>query len=98
MKLLIPIAALLASFVLAGCQSSQEKQARIAQLQAEYKTANKQYNDDCITPAYGNGDAYFKGTKPTTATPQEEAAHNQKCAQELKQVTALEQQMTAASK
>jgi hypothetical protein len=98
MKPLIPIAALLTCLILAGCQGNQEKEAKLAQLQAEYKTVNKQYNDDCMAPAYGNGDAYFKGTKPKIATPQEEAAHNQKCAQELKQVTALEQQIAAASK
>jgi len=100
MKPLIPVAVLLACLALAGCQDNKEKQAELTQLQAEYKSTNKQYNDDCIAPNYGAAGAndYFKGAKPKTAKPQEEAAHKQKCDQELKQVTALEQQIAAASK
>jgi hypothetical protein len=40
----------------------------------------------------------LKGEAPKVPTPQEEAAHNQKCAQELQQVTALEQQIEALQK
>jgi hypothetical protein len=100
MKPLIPITALLAVLAVAGCQGNQDKRTNLTQLQAQYKSANKQYNDDCIAPNYGAAGAndYFKGAKPKVATPQEEAANKQKCDQELKQVTALEQQMTAASK
>jgi len=85
----------IACMSLTGCQG---KQAGLAQLNAEYKTDNQQYFDDCIAPAQGGTDTYFKGAKPKIATPQEEAAHNQKCAQELKNVTALEQQIAALSK
>jgi hypothetical protein len=82
---------------LIGCES---RQAKIAKLQAEYKPINTQYNNDCIAPAYGakGAEAYFKGATPKVPTPQEEAAHNQRCAQELRQVTALEQQIEALQK
>ena len=82
-------------FTLAGCQG---KQAQLTQLNAEYKTAHQQYVNDCIAPAQGGTDAYFKGTQPKVATPQEEAAHNQKCTQELQHVTTLEQQIAVMSK
>ena len=85
-----------ACFVLAGCQNGN--QAQLAQLNTQYKTANQQYHNDCIAPAQGGTDAYFKGTQPKVATPQEEATHNQKCAQELQQVKGLEQQIAALSK
>ena len=80
---------------LAGCQ---DKQAQLAQLNADYKTAHQQYVNDCIAPAQGGSDAYFKGTPPKVATPQEEAAHNQKCTQELQHLTTLEQQIAVISK
>ena len=82
---------------LAGCES---KQAKIDKLQAEYKPLNTQYNNDCIAPAFGamGAESYFKGTAPKVPMPQEEAEHNQKCAQELRQVTAIEQQINALSK
>lgn len=86
--------ACVACIVLSGCQG---KKARLAQLNAQYKTANRQYVNDCIAPNQGGTDSYFKSTKPKVASPQEEAAHNQKCAQELKQVTAIEQQIAALS-
>ena len=86
---------LVACFALAGCQG---KQVRLAQLNADYKTAHQQYVNDCIAPAQGGTDAYFKGEKPKVATPQEEAAHNQKCAQELQHVSTLEQQIAVISK
>ena len=85
------------SITLVGCES---KQAKIDKLQAQYKPLNAQYNKDCIAPAFGakGAESYFKGETPKVPTPQEEAAHNQKCAQELQQVTALEQQIEALQK
>ena len=85
------------SITLVGCES---KQAKIDKLQAQYKPLNTQYNKDCIAPAFGakGAESYFKGEKPKVPTPQEEAAHNQKCAQELQKVTALEQQIAAVQK
>jgi hypothetical protein len=82
---------------LAGCES---KQAKIDKLEVQYKPLNTQYNKDCIAPAFGakGAESYFKGEAPKVPTPQEEAAHNQKCAQELQQVTALEQQIEALQK
>jgi len=82
---------------LVGCES---KQAKIDKLQAQYKPLNTQYNKDCIAPAFGakGAGSYFKGEAPKVPTPQEEAAHNQKCSQELQQVTALEQQIEALQK
>ena len=82
---------------LAGCES---KQAKIDKLQAQYKPLNTQYNKDCIALAFGakGAESYLKGEAPKVPTPQEEAAHNQKCAQELQQVTALEQQIEALQK
>ncbi len=85
----------LSCIFLAGCQS---KQVRLAQLNTQYKTVNQQYFNDCIAPMQGDTDAYFKGTKPKVVPPQEVEAHNQKCAQELRQVTTLEQQMADLSK
>jgi hypothetical protein len=91
------IIALTALFAVTGCESRQHK---LDQLSAQYKVVNKQYNDDCVAPAYGakGADSYLKGTKPKVPTQQEEAAHNQKCAIELKQVTSVEQQIAALSK
>ena len=85
------------SIAIVGCES---KQAKIDKLQAQYKPLNTQYNKDCIAPAFGakGAESYFKGETPKVPTPQEEAAHNQKCAQELQQVTALEQQIEALQK
>lgn len=97
MKPTVISAALFASFLLAGCQN---RHAQLERLQAEYATANKQYNADCIAPAYGakGAEAYLKGTQPKVPTPQEEAAHNKRCDQELKQVTSLEQRIAALSR
>lgn len=89
------ILSLVTCFALVGCQG---KQVRLAQLNADYKTAHQQYVNDCIAPVQGGTDAYFKGTQPKVATPQEEATHNQKCAQELQHVTTLEQQIAVISK
>lgn len=86
---------LLACIALAGCES---KQAKLAALKAQYDPLNKKYFYDCIGSQQNDSDAYFKGTKPKTITPEQEAAHNQMCAQELKQVTDLEQQMQALQK
>ncbi len=88
------ILSLTTCLALAGCQS---KQAQLTQLNTDYKTAHQQYVNDCIAPAQGGTDAYFKGTQPKVATPQEEAAHNQKCTQELQHVTTLEQQIAVIS-
>ena len=89
--------ALVLSNMLVGCES---KQAKLSKLEAEYKPVDMQYNNDCVAPAYGakGAEAYFKGTTPKVPTPLEEADHNQKCAQELRQVTALEQQIAALQK
>jgi hypothetical protein len=81
--------------VLAGCQG---KQARLTQLNTQYKTVHQQYVNDCIAPMQGGTDAYFKDAKPKVASPQEEAAYNQKCAQELAQTKTLEQQIAVLSK
>ena len=91
------IITLTALFAVTGCESRQHK---LDQLNAQYKVVNKQYSDDCVAPAYGakGAESYFKGTKPKVPTPQEEAAHNQKCVLELKQVTAVEQQIAALPK
>jgi hypothetical protein len=82
--------------LLAGCES---KQAKISKLQDEYNKAHKQYTDDCVTPAYGaaGADAYFKGEKPKTPTPQQNAAQQQKCQQEAKLAGDLQNQLQAAS-
>ena len=50
MKPLMPIAALLACLILAGCQSGQEKQARITNLQKKYNDAHKKSENDCVAP------------------------------------------------
>jgi hypothetical protein len=91
------ILSILFSIALVGCESNQ---AKIDKLQAQYKPLNVQYNTDCVAPVYGakGADSYFKGTAPKVPTPQEEAAHNQKCAQELQQVTALEKQIEELQK
>lgn len=94
MKMIHVVSVLLMLLAVTGCES---KQAKLAALKAQYDPLNKQYYDECVDGAKG-ADAYFKGTHPKVPTPQEEAAHNQKCAQELKQVTALEQQMQALQK
>ena len=88
---------ILFGITLVGCES---KQAKIDKLEAQYKPLNMQYNKDCIAPAFGakGAESYLKGEAPKVPTPQEEAAHNQKCAQELQQVTALEQQIEALQK
>ena len=85
------------SIALVGCES---KQAKIDKLEVQYKPLNVQYNKDCIAPAFGakGAESYFKGEAPKVPSPQEEAAHNQKCAQELRQVTTLEQQIEALQK
>lgn len=93
----IILASILSCIALVGCES---KQAKIDKLQAQYQPLNTQYNNDCVAPAFGakGADSYFKGTAPKVPTPQEEAAHNQKCAQELQQVTALEKQIEELQK
>lgn len=90
------ILSILCCFVLTGCQSKQKK---VAQLQDEYNKAHKRYYDDCVAPAYGaaGADAYFKGTKPKTPTPEQEAAQQQKCAAKAKHAGDLQNQLQAAS-
>lgn len=97
MKSVILVVTLSACIIQIGCNDGAHKQAELAKLQEQYKIVNKQYNDDCVAPMYGakGAESYLKGEKAKVPTPQEEAAHNQKCAQELKQVTAIEQQMQA---
>ena len=92
MKTTIALTLFVSCLALAGCENKQ------AALQAEYKAANKQYYDDCIAPASGGTDAYFKGSKSKPLTPQEEAAHRTKCDQELKRTSDLQRQISAASK
>jgi hypothetical protein len=91
----IVIVSILSCTAFVGCES---KQAKIDKLQAQYKPLNAQYYNDCIESERGGTDAYFKGSKPKVVSPQEVEAHHQKCAQELRQVTAIEQQITALSK
>lgn len=81
--------------LLVGCKNNK---VQLAQLNAQYKIVNQQYFNDCIAPAQGGTDVYFKGEKPKVATPQEEATHNKKCALELQNVKALEQQIATLSK
>jgi hypothetical protein len=97
MKPVVLVVTLFACIIQVGCNGHAQKQAELAKLEEQYKIVNKQYNDDCVVPMYGakGAESYLKGTKPKVPTPQEEAAHNQKCAQELKQVKAIEQQMQA---
>lgn len=81
----------------AGCEN---KQAKVDALKAQLDPLTKRYQADCIDPVMGmqGADTYFKGTQPKVPSPQEEAAHNQKCAQEASQIKALEQQMQAVQK
>jgi hypothetical protein len=79
--------ALLASI---GCES---KEAKLTELKAQYQPLYKQYFKDCLTLKTAGADAYFNGTGPLPIDPKQEAAHNEKCAQESKQVSALAQQM-----
>lgn len=97
MKAIVVSSAILACLVLSACQG---KKAQLEQLQAEYKTANTKYNADCVAPAYGakGADAYFKGVQPKAPNPQEEATHNKLCAEELTQVTSIQQQIVTLSK
>jgi hypothetical protein len=80
----------------AGCQS---KQAKVSALQDEYNKAHKQYYDDCVAPAYGaaGADAYLKGAKPKTPSPQQETAQQQKCTAEAKHAGDLQSQLQAGS-
>jgi hypothetical protein len=89
------IITLTALFAVTGCESRQHK---LDQLNAQYKTLNQKYFDECIAPIQGGTAAYFKDEKKKRATPAEETAQNQKCALELKQVTSLEQRIAALSK
>jgi hypothetical protein len=88
---------LLLLLAMAGCEN---KQAKLDALNAQLDPLKSRYQADCIDPISGmqGADSYFKGTKPKVPSPQEEAAHNQKCAQELSQIKALEQQMQAVQK
>jgi hypothetical protein len=90
------ILSILCCLVLTGCQSKQKK---AAQLQGEYNKAHKHYYDDCVAPAYGGAgaDAYLKGTKPKTPTPEQEGVQQQKCAAEAKRAGDLQNQLQAAS-
>ena len=76
--------------VFTGCKS---KEAKLAELKAQYQPLYKQYFNDCLAIKTAGADAYFKGKAPVPTDPKQEAAHNEKCAQESKQVSALEQQM-----
>jgi hypothetical protein len=89
--------ALLAIIASAGCDN---RQAKLDALKTQYDPLNKQYYSECIEPASSakGADSYFKGTPAKVPSPQEEAAHNQKCAQELSQIKTLEQQMQPLQK
>lgn len=93
-KKFVAAALIFGPLALTSCQS---KQARTAKLQVEYNHAHKQYYNDCVAPAFGGTDSYFKNTKPKTPTHQQEAAQQQKCAQEAKRAGDLEKQLQAAS-
>jgi hypothetical protein len=82
--------ALLALLASIGCES---KEAKLAELKAQYQPLYKQYFNDCLAIKTAGADAYFKGTGPLPIDAKQEAAHNVKCAQESKQVSALAQQM-----
>lgn len=88
---------LLTLIALSGCEN---KQAKVDALKAQLDPLTKRYQADCIDPVMGmqGADAALKGTKPKVPSPQEEAAHNQKCAQEASQIKAIEQQMQAIQK
>ena len=83
---------LLALLALAGCE---DKQAKLDALKAQYGPAYKQYSNDCLAIKGAGATAMMSGTTAKAPTPEEEAAHNKKCAEESKNVTALEQQISA---
>lgn len=89
------VASVLLCVAVAGCQT---KQVKVDKLQADYNQAYKRYYDDCVAPSYGGAgaDAALKGTKAKTPSPEEEAAKQQKCAQEAKQAGDLQKQLQAA--
>ena len=98
MKPLMPIAALLACLILAGCQSGQEKQARITNLQQQYNDAHKQYVNDCVAPmTSGAGDA-LSGRTPPSISKEQEDAQKKKCDQEAKRAGDLQNELQQASK
>ena len=88
---------LLLLLAMAGCEN---KQAKEDALKAQLEPLTKRYQVDSINPVMGmqGADAALKGTPAKAPSPQDEAAHNQKCAQELSQIKALEQQMQAVQK
>jgi len=83
---------LLTLLALAGCEN---KQAKLDALKAQYGPAYKQYSNDCLAINGAGATAMMSGTPAKTPRPAEEAAHNKKCAEESKNVTALEQQISA---
>lgn len=85
----------IASIAVVGCESKQHKLDR---LKVEYNTANQQYFNDCIAPNQNGTDAYFKGEKPKTVSPQDEAAHDRKCDQESTHVGDLQKQLISLMK
>jgi hypothetical protein len=89
--------ALIALIAFCGCDN---KQAKVDSLKAQLEPLQKRYQADCIDSVMGvqGADSALKGAPAKAPSPQDEAAHNQKCAQELSQIKALEQQMQAVQK
>lgn len=85
---------------LIACAGCDNKQAKVDAFKAQLEPLQKRYQADCIDSVMGvqGADSALKGTPTTTPSPQDEAAHNQKCAQELSQIKTLEQQMQAVQK
>ena len=83
---------LLTLLALAGCDN---KQAKLDALKSQYGPAYKQYSNDCLAINGAGATAMMSGAPAKPPTPEEEAAHNKKCAEESKNVTALEQQISA---
>jgi hypothetical protein len=91
------------SFVLLAliaCTGCDNKQAKVDSLKAQLEPLQKRYQTDCIDSVMGvqGADSALRGAPAKAPTPQDEAAHNQKCARELSQIKALEQQMQAVQK
>ena len=92
MKIITLLFALLSVAFCVGCDN---KQAKLDALKAQYGPAYKQYSNDCLAINGAGATAMMGGTPAKAPTPEVEAAHNKKCAEESKNVTALEQQISA---
>ncbi|MEZ2346999.1 hypothetical protein [Terriglobus sp. RCC_193] len=92
MKRIILIPVLLSVAFCVGCNNNQ---AKLDALKAQYGPAYKQYSNDCLAINGSGATAMMGGAPSKPPTPEAEAAHNKKCAEESKNVTALEQQISA---